>query len=242
MSGTETAGGREQLASRAPSAGAAVRTDLPIEGVREQIKRHLGAARRLVITAPTGSGKSTRVPRFLLEDGLAAGRILVLEPRRLAARVLAERVANELGEAPGITVGYRTRFENCGTETTRIWYITEGILPRLLQDGEGLNGIGAVVFDEFHERSITGDVCLGVLRRVQSRRPHLAVVVMSATLDAAAVCGYLGGCPHVHTEGRLFPVELSYLPKPATPAFWEDAAAAVASCVQIGRASCRERV
>lgn len=187
---------------------------------------------RLVVTAPTGSGKSTQVPQFLLASPQVRGQILVLQPRRLATRVLAERVASELGESPGNTVGYRTRFEHCGGAATRLWFITEGLLPRRLMDSPELDGVGAVVFDEFHERSLTADVTLGLLRRLQARRPDLRVLVMSATLDAESLCSFLGGCPHLHAEGRQYPIEIRYAERPLSPDLWDDAARAAAALVR----------
>ncbi len=206
--------------------------ELPIHGLRGEILRQLEAGPSLVITAPTGAGKSTQVPQFLLGSPSIRGRVLVLQPRRLAARVLAERVASELGEPTGRTVGYRTRFEHCGSASTRLWFLTEGLLPRLLLDSPALDGVGAVVFDEFHERRLTADICLGVLRGLQRRRPELRLVVMSATLDAESVCVYLGGCPHLHAEGRQHPIDIRYAERPAGPEVWNDAARAAAAAAR----------
>lgn len=207
---------------------------LPIGTIREAITAAIQRGNRLVVTAPTGSGKSTQVPQFLLDCPAVRGQILVLQPRRLAARVLAERVAAERGEAPGQTVGYRTRFEHCGDAGTRLWFITEGLLPRRLLDSPLLDGVGAVVFDEFHERSLTADVSLGLLRRLQARRPDLRVLVMSATLDAESVCRFLDGCPHLHAEGRLYPIDIGYADRPLTAEVGDDAARAVAGIVSQG--------
>jgi len=205
--------------------------DLPIHALRTRSLACLAGGNRLVITAPTGAGKSTQVPKYLLESPAIHGQIVVLQPRRLAARVLAERVARELGEAPGQTVGYRTRFEHCGTDATRLWFLTEGLLPRLLLESAILSGVGAVVFDEFHERRLTTDICLGALRALQRRRTDLRLVVMSATLEADAVCQYLDGCEHLHADGRLHPVETRYADKPLSPEAWIDAARATAALV-----------
>ncbi len=208
--------------------------DLPIHTIREALAAALQRGSRLVVTAPTGAGKSTQVPQFLLACPAVRGQILVLQPRRLAARVLAERVAAELGEAPGQTVGYRTRFEHCGGAATRLWFITEGLLPRRLLDSPLLDGVGAVVFDEFHERSLTADVSLGLLRRLQARRPELRLVVMSATLDAEGVCRFLADCPHLHAEGRLYPIAIRYAERPLGVEVWDDAARAVAGIIRQG--------
>ena len=210
--------------------------ELPVVSIRDAILAAARDGNRLVITAPTGAGKSTQVPQYLLRTAGVRGRILVLQPRRLAARVLAERVAQELGETPGQTVGYRTRFEHCGNQATRLWFLTAGLLPRLLLESRDLEGVGAVVFDEFHERSLTADVSLSLVRQLQAqRRPDLRLLVMSATLDAAAVCAYLGGCPHLHAEGRLYPIDLRYAPRPASPEIWDEAARAVAEIVRLGQ-------
>jgi ATP-dependent helicase HrpB len=208
--------------------------DLPIQALREAIAAAVQLGNRLVVTAPTGSGKSTQVPRFLLACPEVRGQILVLQPRRLAARVLAERVAFELGEPPGQTVGYRTRFEHCGGASTRLWFITEGLLPRRLLDSPLLDGVGAVVFDEFHERSLTADVSLGLLRRLQARRPDLRLLVMSATLDAEGVCAFLEGCPHLHAEGRRYPIDIHYAERPLGLDVWDDVARAAAGIVRQG--------
>ena len=200
--------------------------ELPIQAIAEAFRRWISRGSRVVVTAPTGSGKSTRVPRFLWECPEVHGKILVLEPRRLAARVLAEHVASEWGEACGESVGYRTRFEHCGTAATRVWFLTEGILIRMLANSPDVPGIGAVVFDEFHERSLISDMGLGLVRLLQDKRPDLKLVVMSATLDAAAVCRYLDDAPHLHAGGRLHPVQVTYAPKPVSRPVWEEATAA----------------
>ncbi|TVR05161.1 MAG: ATP-dependent helicase HrpB [Deltaproteobacteria bacterium] len=168
----------------------------------------------LVIEAPPGAGKTTRVPPALLESGVAGdGRILVLEPRRVAARAAARRMAEERGEAVGNTVGYHVRFDRVAGPNTRILVITEGLLLRMLQDDPFLEGVTAVVVDEFHERSLHADLALALCRRVQEEvRPDLRLVVMSATLDAEPVARFLGDCPRVRSEGRTFPVDVVHLP------------------------------
>ena len=152
------------------------------------------------------------MPRALLEAGLAgAGEVVVLEPRRLAARLAARRVAQELGERPGETVGWQVRFEEVAGPRTRIRYVTEGLLTRRLLASPSLPGVGAVVLDEFHERHLQGDLALALLRRLQrTSRPDLKLVAMSATLDAAPVARYLGA-PSLRSEGRRFDVAVEHL-------------------------------
>src|SRR5437763_978998 len=184
-------------------------TPLPIDPLLPQITDALRRHPALVLRAPTGAGKTTRVPPALLDAGLAgAGRVLLLEPRRLAARAAARRMAHERGGRLGDEVGYHVRFDRQAGPRTRLLVVTPGILLRLLQDDPYLESAGIVVFDEFHERGLESDLALGLARLVQQTvRPDLRVVVMSATLDADAVAAYLGGCPVVASEGRLHPVE-----------------------------------
>jgi ATP-dependent helicase HrpB len=206
---------------------------LPIQQIRRSLADALNSAGTAVVTAPTGSGKSTQIPQYLLGDGLVEGRILVLQPRRLAARLLAERVAEEMGSQLGDAVGFQTRFERALSPRTRILFITEGLLPRMLLSNPGLAGVGAVVFDEFHERGLSSDVSLALIRDLRrDGRPDLRVVVMSATLAAEPVCAFLGDCPHLHAAGRLFPVETSYLTKPVQRDVWEAAAEAVGTVLR----------
>ena len=208
-------------------------TSLPIHQIRQSFADALRGTGRVVVTAPTGSGKSTQIPQYLLRDGLAAGRILVLQPRRLAARLLAERVAEELGSRLGGVVGFQTRFERAVSAETRILFVTEGLLPRMLLADPTLGGIGAVVFDEFHERGLSSDLSLALVRDLgRERRPDLRVVVMSATLAAAPVCAFLDGCPHLHAEGRLYPVETSYLDRAPKGEVWDTAAEAVGAVLR----------
>src|SRR5262249_29532207 len=156
------------------------------------------------------------VPPALLDAGLAgAGRVVVLEPRRLAARAAARRVAAERGGRPGDEVGYQVRFERCCGPRTRLLAVTPRILLRLLRHDPFLESTGAVVFDEFHERGLESDLALGMVRLVQQTvRPDLRIVVMSATLAAEGVAAYLGGCPVLAGEGRQYPVEIHYEPRP----------------------------
>src|SRR5438034_7921686 len=158
---------------------------LPIYEIEDEIVRKLAAIRRLVLQAPTGSGKSTQVPQMLLKHGLLAnGQVVILQPRRLATRLLASRVAQELGVGLGREVGYQVRFENATSDATRIKFETEGILLRQLIDDPGFTGIQAVIFDEFHERHLYGDITLARALDIQEQsRPDLRIIVMSATLE-----------------------------------------------------------
>lgn len=161
----------------------------------------------MVVTAAPGAGKSTMLPLMLPQEG----KILMLEPRRLAARQIAERMASLLGENVGETVGYRIRFESRVSSKTRIEVLTEGILTRMLIDDPTLEGVSTVIFDEFHERSLHSDVALALTREAQQViRPDLKIILMSATIDAAAICRALGAT-HLHSEGRMFPVEIRHV-------------------------------
>jgi ATP-dependent helicase HrpB len=167
----------------------------------------------LVLEAPPGAGKTTRVPRALLDAGFAAsGEILVLEPRRLAARLAARRVAEELGEDVGGTVGYQMRFEDVSSAKTRVRFVTEGTLTRRMLRDRELRGVAVVLLDEFHERHLDGDLALALLRRLQlGARPDLRVAAMSATLDAAPIAAFLGDAPRLRSEGRLFDIAVEHL-------------------------------
>ncbi|MFA7433174.1 MAG: ATP-dependent helicase HrpB [Gemmobacter sp.] len=188
---------------------------LPIDAVLPELLAVLTRAGQAVLQAPPGAGKTTRVPLVLMEAGLVPGRIVMLEPRRLAARAAAERMAATLGEAAGATVGYRIRGEARVSDRTRIEVVTEGILTRMIQSDPGLTGVGAVIFDEFHERSLNADLGLAlVLESRAALREELILLVMSATLDAAPVADLMGGAPMITAEGRAFPVETRWLPRP----------------------------
>ncbi len=187
---------------------------LPIAGVLPELLSRLRETGLAVLQAPPGAGKTTLVPLALLHGGLCRGRIVMLEPRRLAARAAAERMAELLGERVGATVGYRIRGESRLSGATRIEVVTEGILTRMIQDDPALSGTGAVLFDEFHERSLHADLGLALVAEARAAlRPDLLVVVMSATLDAAPVAALLGA-PLVSSEGRAFPVETRWLDRP----------------------------
>jgi ATP-dependent helicase HrpB len=191
--------------------------DLPIYELEPSIVASLRGGGRLIVQAPTGSGKSTQVPQMLLRAGLLErGQAVVLQPRRLAARLLARRVAEEMGTELGDAVGYQIRLESRVSERTRIRFVTEGILLRQMTFDAGLGGIAAVIFDEFHERHLYGDISLARALRIQrTTRPDLKIVVMSATLDAGALREYLAPCEVLVSKGRMFPVRVEYLQKPA---------------------------
>ncbi|HYD27003.1 ATP-dependent helicase HrpB [Brevundimonas sp.] len=199
---------------------------LPIHAVLEPLKAALAAAPAAVLAAPPGAGKTTVVPLALLDQPwLPGGRILVLEPRRLAARAAAERMAATLGQQTGDTVGYRTRLQSRIGPKTRIEVITEGVFTRMILDDPGLDGVGAVLFDEFHERSLDADLGLALTRESQGLlREDLRLLVMSATLDIAGVSSLLGDAPVIEAEGRMFPVETRYLGRNPAERF-EDAMA-----------------
>jgi ATP-dependent helicase HrpB len=184
---------------------------LPVDELLEPLVRALETERAVVIEAPPGAGKTTRVPPALLESALAKGReVWVTEPRRLAARLAAGFVARELGCELGGRVGYSVRFEEKSSPETRLWFVTEGVLLRRLLGREGGRGLGVVVLDEFHERHVSTDLLLMLLAKRLAQDPELRLVVMSATLDAEAVSRYLGGCPRLRCEGRLFPLTIQH--------------------------------
>ena len=187
---------------------------LPIDAALPALRAALAEHPSVVLEAPPGAGKTTRVPLDLLAaPWLSDQRILLLEPRRLAARAAARRMASLLGETEGDTAGYRTRLETRVSAATRIEVVTEGILTRLLQADPALSGYGLVIFDEFHERSLQADLGLALAVQTQTLlRPELRLLVMSATLDGAAVAALLGDAPRVTSEGRSYPVDLRYLP------------------------------
>jgi len=205
---------------------------LPIYEIEGEIVAALaGTNRRLVLQAPTGSGKSTQVPQMLLDHGLLGdGQVVILQPRRIAARLLASRVAQERRVELGKEVGYQVRFENTTSAATRIKFETEGILLRQLIQEPSLHGIQAIVFDEFHERHLYGDITLARALDIQEQhRPDLILIVMSATLDAGSLKQYLDPCTVLSSSGRTFPVSVDYLPKRLgtnSPPVWDLAAEA----------------
>jgi ATP-dependent helicase HrpB len=204
--------------------------DLPIYELESALVATLRASGRLIVQAPTGSGKSTQIPQMLLRHGLLGeqGQVVVLQPRRLATRMLAKRVAEEAGTLLGDVVGYQIRLESRVSDRTRVRFVTEGILLRQMSFDPGLPGVSAIVFDEFHERHLYGDISLArAVQLQQTTRPDLKLIVMSATLDAGALRTYLAPCETLVSQGRSFPVRIEYLPKPANfehDPVWEVAA------------------
>src|SRR5665213_2644176 len=191
--------------------------ELPIYELESALVAALRRSGRLIVQAPTGSGKTTQVPQMLLRHGLLGerGEVVVLQPRRLAARLLAKRVAEEVGSPLGEAVGYQIRLESRVSERTRIRFVTEGILLRQMSFDSVLPGINAIIFDEFHERHLYGDISLArALQIQQTTRPDLKIIVMSATLDAGLLKTYLTPCETLVSQGRSFPVRIEYLPKP----------------------------
>ena len=199
---------------------------LPASQIAVGVNEALHTNSSLVVTAPPGAGKSTLLPLTILSSLGEGEKILMLEPRRLAARQIAERMAQMLGEQVGETIGYRVRFESRVSKRTRIEVLTEGILTRMIVDDATLDGVSVVIFDEFHERSINSDLALALTRQAQQIiRPDLKIVIMSATIDASNICAALQA-PLIESEGRMFPVELHYADKDTDP---RDIAAAAAS-------------
>jgi ATP-dependent helicase HrpB len=207
---------------------------MPIDPAIPELLAALRECGGAVLTAAPGAGKTTHVPlRLLGEPWLAGRRILMLEPRRMAARSAAGYMASLLGERPGRTVGYRIRLESRVGPDTRIEVVTEGVLTRMLQSDPSLEGYGIVMFDEFHERSLHADLGLALcLEAKQVLRDDLRLLVMSATLDAEPVAKLMGGVPVVRSEGRQYPVETRYLPKPADATLEEHAARAIRTALR----------
>ncbi|WFU82203.1 ATP-dependent helicase HrpB [Bradyrhizobium sp. CIAT3101] len=209
-------------------------TPLPIDAVLDDLSRTLEAHNAAVLVAPPGAGKTTRVPLALLDAPWAKGKkIIVLEPRRIAARASADRMAKSLGERAGETVGYRVRFGSKISRATRIEVVTEGIFTRQILDDPELSGVAAILFDEFHERSLDADMGLALARDAQlGLREDLRILVMSATLDGARVAKLLGEAPVVESEGRAFPVETRYLGRKADAPIERQMADAIASALR----------
>jgi ATP-dependent helicase HrpB len=189
-------------------------TTLPIDDLIPQIIATLRESRDLIIEAAPGAGKTTRVPPALLNLG---GEVWVLEPRRIAARMAARRVAEERGERPGETVGYQVRFEEIAGPKTRLRFLTEGVFTRRLLSDPTLRNVGIVILDEFHERHLDTDLALALVRRLQKRRRDLRLVIMSATLDTAAIARFLDNCPVIQSEGRLHELSITYTPYSPAP-------------------------
>jgi len=205
--------GERGRTEREPQLPRSFDTPLPIDAVLDELARTLASHNAAVLVAPPGAGKTTRVPLALLDEPWARGKkIIVLEPRRIAARASAERMAKTLGERVGETVGYRVRFGSKVSRSTRIEVVTEGIFSRQILDDPELTDVAAVLFDEFHERSLDADLGLALARDAQTGlREELHILVMSATLDGARVARLLGDAPVISSEGRAFPVETRYL-------------------------------
>src|SRR6056297_2501732 len=193
-----------------------LRTVIPIDRILPDLLRSLEADSTLLLQAPPGAGKTTRVPVALLDAPWRNGRrILMLEPRRLAARAAARYMAGQLGEKAGDTIGYRTRLDTRISGKTAIEVVTEGILTRLIQSDPALENYAAVIFDEFHERSLQADLGLALVRESrQALRDDLRVIVMSATLATAPIARLLGDVPVLTSDGRAFPLEIAYRPVP----------------------------
>jgi ATP-dependent helicase HrpB len=212
---------------------------LPIYEIERDLIARLKSDRRLILSAPTGSGKSTQVPQMLLKhDFLRDGQVVILQPRRLAARLLAARVASELGVQLGQEVGYQIRFENVTSAKTKIRFVTEGVLLRQMIEDPKLRGVSALIFDEFHERHLYGDITLARSLDLQEQhRPDLNLVVMSATLDANVLENYLKPCSTLASQGRTYPVEIEYAALPSyndQRPVWEQAADAFSQYVHGG--------
>ena len=213
-------------------------SSLPVAAVLPELLAALKSASCVLLNAPTGAGKSTWLPLHILQQGGIAGRILLLEPRRLAARNVAQRLAESLNEKPGETVGYRMRAETCVGPHTRLEVVTEGILTRMIQQDPELTGVGLVILDEFHERSVQADLALALLLDVQQGlRDDLKLLIMSATLDNERLRGLLPDAPVIVSEGRAFPVERRYQPLPAHQRADEAIAIATAELLRAERGS-----
>lgn len=208
-------------------------SSLPVAAVLSELLTALDCAPQVLLSAPTGAGKSTWLPLQLLAHPGINGKIILLEPRRLAARNVAQRLAELLNEKPGDTVGYRMRAQNCVGPNTRLEVVTEGVLTRMIQRDPELSGVGLVILDEFHERSLQADLALALLLDVQQGlRDDLKLLIMSATLDNDRLQQMLPEAPVVISEGRSFPVERHYLPLPAHQRFDEAVAVATAEMLR----------
>ena len=188
---------------------------LPIDAIADDLARCLASQTRAVLVAPPGAGKTTRVPLILLDEPWAQGkRLILLEPRRLAARAAAERMAHSLEDVLGGVVGLRVRMQSRTSARTRIEVVTEGVFARMILDDPSLEGVAGVLFDEFHERSLDADMGLALALDAQAGlREDLRILVMSATLDGARVAALMGDCPVIESQGRAFAVETRHAPR-----------------------------
>lgn len=208
-------------------------TSLPVAAVLPELLAALSDAPQVLLNAPTGAGKSTWLPLQILQHGSISGRIILLEPRRLAARNVAQRLAELLNETPGNTIGYRMRMETCVGQNTRLEVVTEGILTRMIQHDPELSGVGLVILDEFHERSLQADLALALLLDVQQGlREDLRLLIMSATLDNDRLQRLLPDAPTIASQGRVFPVERRYQSLPAQPRYEEAVAQVTAQLLR----------
>lgn len=210
----------------------AVLARLPIDDVLPDVVDAVRTRGVCVLVAPPGAGKTTRVPGALLDAGVVTGEIVVLQPRRLAARMAAARVASERKVELGGEVGYEVRFDRRVSAATKIRFVTEGVLTRRLLADPELRGVGAVLIDEFHERHLDGDLALALVERLRAKRPELRLIVMSATLDAEPVAAFLGNAPIVRSEGRVFPVTIEFQEQPDDRKLGQQVSAAVRRIAQ----------
>ncbi len=229
--------GTDKLVESVPACySATVSNRLPIYEIEPTLVAALRHQQRAVIAAPTGSGKSTQVPQMLLDNGLLGeGQVVVLQPRRLATRLLAARVASERNSPLGREVGYQIRLENVSCSATRIKFVTEGILLRSMLSDPTLRGISALVFDEYHERHLYGDITLGRALDIQATiRPDLLILVMSATLNIEQVETYLKPCNVIESQGRTYPVNIRYTDRSSEAPVWDQAVEALEQLIRSG--------
>jgi ATP-dependent helicase HrpB len=208
--------------------------DFPILAHKETIVSSLKERSTLILRAPTGSGKSTQIPQIIRDSGICSGTVLILQPRRIAARMLATYIASHRNSILGKEVGYSTRFDSAVSGETRMLFITEGILPRLLLKDANLSGIETIIFDEFHERSITTDLGLALIRNLQKQRSDLRIIVMSATLETSELTEYLPDAICIDAPGRTYPVEIQYLPYNKDTPVWDTATRATDRLLRSG--------
>ena len=207
-------------------------SDLPIFKGFNEIKSALRDSVNLTLKSPTGSGKSIGLPLLLLKENLINGQILVVQPRRIAARFLAQRVAQIIGTQVGDIIGYQVRFEDKTSNNTKIIYLTDGLLLRKILSDRLLSRVGLVIFDEFHERTIQMDAALALLRKTQqSQRPSMRLIITSATLDIGNLNKYLGDCKSVQLSAREYPVEIEYKSLQRGEVIWKKIASEIKKCI-----------